>query len=255
VNDKGEFGEGWLDRLGDEFKDGKQILSRFKTLPEALKSLVSSQKLLGKKSDAVVIPGADATPEEKADFLKRLGRPDSPDAYPTKPKELPEGFQWDESIAKDFNKLAHEAGILPHQMEAIIEKYAEIEINRTKEAAEKAVQEFQAGKKALAEAWGDKVETNTQTAIRMAKTVGLDLNTPGLSDPNVVKALERAASMVSDSTLVPMDSVATSQPGKMRANDIITNPANPQYAAYQGKQGVEAQQKARDLILDLLKNG
>jgi hypothetical protein len=93
INEKGEFTEGWLDKLPEEFKEGKQILSRFKEFPDVLKSLISAQKLLGKKADAVLIPGNDAPPEEKAEFLKKLGLPDSPDSYPTKPAELPEGFQ------------------------------------------------------------------------------------------------------------------------------------------------------------------
>ena len=255
LNDKGEFTEGWLDRLPDDLKEAKVSLSKFKDLTGLLKSTASLEKMLGKKGDAVNIPSPDASPEEKAAFYKQLGRPDSADVYTTKPKNLPEGLEWNEDFAKQINALAHEEGVLPSAMEKIISKYAEFEINRGKESAAKELEAFNAYKKNIAEAWGDKFATNDATTTRMAQTLGLPKDTREWTPDKVVIAIHRASQLVSEDRLVPLDSVATTQPGAVRSQDIMTNPANPLYAAYHGKQGPAKQKVAANLVLDLIKNG
>jgi len=255
LTEDGKFADGWIDRLGDDFKADKGTLSQFKDLNGLLKTVASQQKLLGKKADAVFIPSEDATPEEKATFLKKLGLPDSPDVYATKPKDLPKDFEWDEGLAKEFNKIAHESGILPHQMEKIISRFAQVEMGRASDTAAAAKAAFEAEKKELSEAWGDRYSTNEATATRMAQSVGLPLDTKQWTQSKMVIALARAAELISDDKLVPMVSGATQQPGKMRGRDIITNQANPLYAAYHGKQGVQKQLETASLVMDLLKQG
>lgn len=250
VNEKGEFGEGWLDRLPEEFKDSKQILGQFKDINGALKTLVNQQKLLGKKADAVLIPKDDASPEEIAAFRSKLGVPDSADKYPVKPSDLPQGVEWNEAQAKEFNKFAHEKGLTPAQAEAIMSWDAQREIAKAQESEAQQKADFDTARKTLAEAWGDRFETNKAVATRMAQSLGLDPNTKGLSDPAVVIALERAARMVSDDKIVSSDVSATMMAGKARAMDIMTNPQNPLYSKYQkGDKGTA------DLVFDLLQHG
>jgi ElaB/YqjD/DUF883 family membrane-anchored ribosome-binding protein len=250
VNEKGEFSEGWLDRLPEDFKDSKQILGQFKDINGALKTLVNQQKLLGKKAEAVLIPKDDASPEEVAAFRAKLGVPDNVDAYPTKPKDLPQGLEWNEGQAKEFNALAHKLGITPAQAEQIMAFDAQRAVAQAQEAQIQQKQEFEQARKTLADAWGDRYETNKAVATRMAQSLGLDPNTKGLSDPAVVIALERAARMVSDDKIVSSDVSATMMAGKARAMDIMTNPQNPLYAKYQkGDKGTA------DLVFDLLQHG
>jgi hypothetical protein len=250
VNEKGEFSEGWLDRLPDDFKDSKQILGQFKDINGALKTLVNQQKLLGKKADAVLIPKDDASPEEVAAFRAKLGVPENADAYSLKPKDLPQGVEWNEAQAKEFNKFAHEKGLTPAQAEALMSWDAQREMVKAQEAQAKQREEFETARKTLADAWGDKFETNKAVATRMAQSLGLDPNTKGLSDPAVVVALERAARMVSDDKIVSSDVSATMMAGKARAMDIMTNPQNPLYSKYQkGDKGTA------ELVFDLLQHG
>lgn len=250
LNESGEFTEGWLDRLPEDFKDSKQILGQFKDINGALKTLINQQKLLGKKAEAILVPKDDATPEEVAAFRAKIGVPENIDAYPTKPKDLPQGMEWDEAQAKEFNAVAHEAGITPAQAEKLMAKYAAFEASKVQEAQMQQKAEFETARKTLAEAWGDKFETNKAVATRMAQSLGLDPNTKGLSDPAVVVALERAARMVSDDKIVSSDVAATMQAGKARAMDIMTNPQNPLYTKYQkGDKGTA------DLVFDLLQHG
>lgn len=250
VNEKGQFGENWLDRLPADLQDSKQILGQFKDVDGALKTLVNQQRLLGKKADAVLIPKDDASPEEVAAFRAKLGVPETPDAYALKPKDLPEGMQWDENYAKELNAAAHEAGITPAQAEKLMSKYASLEAQNAQQAELQAKAQYEASRKELAEAWGDKFDINKSVATRMAQTLGLDPNSKGLSDPKVVIALERAARLISDDKIVSSDSSATVQVGKSRAMDIMTNPSNPMHAKYR-----EGDAATAALVSDLLRNG
>jgi hypothetical protein len=250
LNEKGEFGEGWLDRLPDEFKNDKQILGQFKN-PEALaKTLINQQRLLGKKADAIIMPNEKSSPEEWAAFNAKRGVPESPDAYSVKPKDLPQGAEWNESQAKEFNALAHKLGVTPAQAEQIMA----FDLARSSQAAEaqakQAQVEFEAGKKALGEAWGDKFDTNMAVVKRACQVTGLDPNTKGLSDPAVVVALERFARMVSDDKIVNSDSTATFMAGAAKARDIQMNPQNQYHQRY-----VNGDKEINKLVLDLLKNG
>jgi hypothetical protein len=250
VNEKGEFGENWLDRLPADLQDSKQILGQFKDIPGALKTLVNQQRLLGKKAEAVLIPKDDASPEEVAAFRAKLGVPENADAYSVKPKDLPAGMEWNEEFAKSINAAAHEAGVTPAQMEKIMGKYVGFEMQNAQNAELQAKAQYEASRKELAEAWGDKFEINKNVATRMAQTLGLDPNSKGLSDPKVVIALERAARLISDDKIVSSDSAATVQVGKTRAMDIMTNPANPMHSKYR-----EGDLAIASLVSDLLKNG
>ena len=250
VNEKGEFGENWLDRLPADLQDSKQILGQFKDVNGALKTLVNQQRLLGKKADAVLIPKDDASPEEVAAFRAKLGVPETADKYSTKIEGLPEGMALDEASVKQFNELAHKTGLTPAQAQEAVKFYASLEAQNAQNAELQAKAQYEASRKELAEAWGDKFETNKSVATRMAQTLGLDPNSKGLSDPKVVIALERAARLISDDKIVSSDSSATVQVGKTRAMDIMTNPANPMHNKYR-----EGDAAITSLVTDLLKNG
>ena len=250
VNEKGEFGENWLDRLPPELQDSKQILGQFKDIDGALKTLVSQQRLLGKKAEAVLIPKDDASPEEVAAFRAKLGVPENVDAYSLKPKDLPAGMEWNEEFARSINAAAHEAGVTPAQMEKIMGTYVGFELQNAQNAELQAKAQYETSRKELAEAWGDKFEVNKNVATRMAQTLGLDPNSKGLSDPKVVIALERAARMISDDKIVSSDSAATAQVGKSKAMDIMTNASNPMHQQYR-----DGNPSVTSLVNDLLKNG
>jgi len=250
VNEKGEFSEGWLDRLPKDLADSKQILGQFKDINGVLKTLASQQKMLGKKADAILIPDENASPEEKSAFLKKLGVPDSPDAYQLRPKDLPAGYEWDENVAKEFNALAHQNGIPPKAMDALLSKYAAFEAQRAEQTAIQQKAEVEAGRKALAEAWGDKYEVELSVARRAAQVAGVDVNSKGFSDPAVVLAFNRLARMMSDDKIVSSDTAGTMMAGKARAMDIMTNPSNSLYKKY-----TSGDKDTATLVADLLKNG
>lgn len=250
VNEKGEFTEGWLDRLPKDLADKKQILGQFKDINGVLKTLASQQKMLGKKADAVIVPDENATPEERAAFLKKLGVPETPEGYQLRPKDLPQGFEWDENIAKEFNQLAHQNGIPPKAMDALMGQYAKYEAAKAEQAALAQKAEIEQGRKTLAEAWGDKFEVELSVARRAAQVAGVDVNSKGFSDPAVVLAFNRLARMMSDDKIVNSDTVGTMMAGKSRAMDIMTNKSNPLHEKY-----VSGDKETANLVSDLLKHG
>ena len=177
LSESGEFTEGWLDRLPDDFKDSKQILGQFKDPAAMAKTLVNQQRLLGKKADAVFIPGADAPPEEIAAFRAKLGVPESADKYPTKIEGV--NVPLDEAGLKQFNELAHKSGLTPSQAQEAVKFYAGIEEQRAAQAQEALKAEYAASNKALADAWGDKYETNKAVATEWLRALVLILTARG----------------------------------------------------------------------------
>lgn len=244
---EGKFTEGWLDRLKG-FDDSKQILGQFKDIDGVFKTLVSQQRLLGKKADAVIVPNEKSSPEEWAEFNKRMGVPDSPDKYAARPASVPKDMEWDEGAAKQINATAHKLGITPKQMEALAGEYAKWEMTRSESLAQQEAKQIEEGRKTLAEEWGDKFDINISKAKRLVQLGGGDLNDPGLTSPGVVRMLARIADTLSDDKLVSSDSAATMMVGKTRAFDIMKNPQNPLHQRY-----ASGDREIADLVTDLLK--
>jgi hypothetical protein len=250
VNDKGEFTDGWLDRLPAELQNGKSIYGQFKDLTGVLKTLESQQRLLGKKADAVLVPGKDATPEERKAFYAKLGVPESVDEYKIRPEGLDKDAPWDDSFAKEVAAMAHEDGVHPKTLDKIFSKYAEYAKTQATAEAQAVQVKLEASRKELAEEFGDKFERNMMKATRYAQSKGVDLSTEGLRDPNIVRLLVRAADDVADDKMVNGDVAGTYMVGSTKARDIMTNPANPLHDRY-----AKGDKQVASMVTDLLKNG
>ena len=77
---KGDPNLEWRTTLDAEFQAHPSIKD-VKTVNDLVKMTVNAQKLLGEKANAIVPLKADATPEQKAEFYKKLGCPDKIDGY------------------------------------------------------------------------------------------------------------------------------------------------------------------------------
>ncbi len=255
----GNFVEGWADKLpadfipADELPAFKLHASKYKSPLDAVKSDFHKEKLIGKKG--VVVPTDKSTPEEVSAFRKALGVPDKPEGYQLKPAELPEGLTWSDDLAKPFADIAHKHNIPPGAMNEIIGQYVAMQKLTAEETGRMFQAELDKGMQTLKDTWKNETEKNLGLSARVAKTIGLDPTSPGLRDPNVVIALQRVGKMLSEDKMIAGDVSATMQPGKARANDIMTNPANPQFKDYQGENGPDRQREAAALVSDLLANG
>lgn len=158
----------WRASLPDDLK-GAPSLQKFQDLPSLAKGYTELEKLTG---SAVRIPKADATPEEHEKFLARLGRPESPDKYELKAPELPEGMQYDDEKLAGFRSMAHSAGLLPRQAQALLEKYTEYRIQEMKRSSDESKQREEAGLSSLKQEWGADFDKKAASAARAVETYG-----------------------------------------------------------------------------------
>jgi hypothetical protein len=109
-----------------------------------------------------LLPGEKSTPEEKAAFYAKLGRPETPDGYEiTKPTDLPESIPYDPALASEFSKFAHANGLTKEQAKGSWDFYfnlaregRELEIKAQNESVDKLKTEWGvnfAGNKTIAE--------------------------------------------------------------------------------------------------------
>lgn len=120
-------------------------------LGKLAKQVYAQEKLLG---NAIRIPGKDATPEQRNEFLNKLGRPQTADGYEfVPPKELPAELPYDGERAKEFKTFAHSIGLTKEQASAVHDW-----------AAGNAVKDFQNL---------SKTKTEQQSALASAETAKL----------------------------------------------------------------------------------
>jgi len=84
----------------------------------------------------------------------------------------------------------------------------------------------------LKESWGASFDKNLDLARRGAAIAGVDPNSEGFSDPNVVMAFSRLASKLSEDSLVRGEAPPTLA-GPTLAKEIRTNKAHPLHEKYQ----------------------
>ena len=105
----------WLDTLPDDIKKDPSLAS-FKDPSSLAKSWVNAQKMIG--ADKVVIPGDNASDEEKAAFYAKIGRPESADKYAFK---LPDGQKMDPTFEKGLREVAHKNGLTSAQLQGLVD--------------------------------------------------------------------------------------------------------------------------------------
>lgn len=89
-------------------EDLSKVAERFNSPEDALRSIQE----LRKRESQVRVPGKDASPEERAAYLKAIGVPESPDAYEF--PDLPEGEELTDEMKagrEAWGKRFHELGI------------------------------------------------------------------------------------------------------------------------------------------------
>lgn len=127
-------------------------------------------KLLG---NAVRIPGKNATEEEKAEFLNKLGRPETADKYEfVAPKDLPAELPYDGEKAAKFKAKAHELGLTQPQAAAIHDMFIEDMKGEYLHNAESRVEDLKLTAKAetdkLVKLWGPLDAPTAQANLEFA---------------------------------------------------------------------------------------
>lgn len=236
---EGAFAPKWQDALPDEFADDRAMLAQFgdfKTMTKALRDNMTAARA---KTDGMVkVPGAEATDEERAAFFAALGRPEKPEGYGlTKPEKLPDGVEWDEGMSGKFAEVAHKIGLTPAQAAALRDFQLSYVGEQAAASRNATLAAMEAEKAELKKTFGDGIGKAVESAQRLAQTNGFN---PEIFDPQSanfwgVEALAFASKMagqLGEGKLLPGAAVTNMSPA-MLAQDIMTNPENPDYKRYQ----------------------
>jgi len=121
------------DLIPEGFKEEKS-LDNFNNMEDFVKSYLHAQKLVG--ADKIPVPNKHATDEDWNEVFKRLGAPESPDDYKYNIKDQ----ELDKNQVQEFNKAAHQLGLLPKQAEGLIKFYNEMNGNNAASQEEAAAQ-------------------------------------------------------------------------------------------------------------------
>ena len=151
------------------------------------KQLVESQKMIGKKTLAE--PQEDWTPEQWGELYGKLGRPETPDEYPTAEAlapNLPEGVELNDDALKVWNEVFHSTGLNKQQSTPLIEHFAK-QVKAEQEAAQAAEAEYIATNIGnLKNKWGDNYEANIDGAQQVFEQVAPEqLKALVASDPKI----------------------------------------------------------------------
>lgn len=247
VNPDGTFGDKWLDALPDDAKDYKDTLSKYKSVPDMAKALANANQLIGKK---LGVPNEKSSPEEVAAFRKAMGVPESLDEYKFAPDALPEGMTWSDDMAKPYAEIAHKHGIPPSAMKELVNQHAKSEAFKL-EAMQAHMEKIrQESVQTLQKEWGNEFDKNIGLAKQAAKLAGVNANSQGFADPEVVRGFVRMAQMMSEDKVGRSMGGTEFMTGEARAKDIMSNPDNTWHKRY-----MEGDREAAALVTSLLKQG
>lgn len=242
INDEGNFIDNWIDQLPENLKADAKHYSKYKSPIHALEHTRNLQQLVGKKADAVIIPGEGATEQEIAEYRAKIGVPDTPEGYGIKtPDDLPEGVEVSDEIMAEFAGVAHKLGLTPEQVNGL-QQWEMGRVGAMSQANETAAHALEAkhledNRKALQEEWGTGKEFDEKItlATRAGRTFGYSAqeleSNPIFRNAEVVKILAKAGADMSEDRLVSGDE-GSPQSLKAQAQDIISNPQNAEYAKY-----------------------
>lgn len=241
------FREGWIsndgkidksayERLPEHLKPFKDTLAKYDTDEALLTAFAHQSTLIGKKGLMPLPPGASE--KDKAEFNARLREvlrvPEKPEGYGiTKPKDVPDD-QWNGDYVKGVTEIAHKHNISPEAMQELVKFDSEF-AGKARATSEGSMQkQLDTEKSQLQQKWGNDFGANVALATRAARTAGLDPETdPIFRNARVVEAFAKFGAMVSDDKLVAGGtSAASAASDEAKAQDIISNKANPMNAAY-----------------------
>ena len=195
------------DLIPESFKEEKS-LDNFNNMEDFVKSYLHAQKLVG--ADKIPVPNKHATDEDWNEVFKRLGAPDTPEGYQYNFKDQ----EMDSQQVSEFNKTAHQLGLLPKQAEGLIKFYNEMNGNIAANQEEQAAQAQLNTETELKKEFGPQFSKRLDQAKKLAVgTLGQDfLENTYLKDGsrlgdnlNVIKAFSNLAEKLSEDEIIKGD--------------------------------------------------
>lgn len=202
LDDAGKFKPGWSKAAGIP----DTLEAKFSEPAALARSYASLEKQIGAKG--VIIPGPNASQQERDAYYNALGRPAKPEDYAfSKPDKVGDRVvpdaAWDKTRAANWEKRLHAIGVSKDQAHKIMEASITESLDGM-EMINKGYAQTQAAAKAqlIKDAGGqDGFDKMIGSARRVAEEIGGDelLNHPGLgNDPVMIKALAKVATMIGE---------------------------------------------------------
>ena len=205
------------DTIPQEYREEKS-LENINSMEDLLKGYVHAQKLVG--TNKIPVPNKHSTDEDWNEVFKRLGAPDTPEGYKYNLKDV----EMDQSQVSEFNKTAHQLGLLPKQAEGLIKFYNEMNGNIAATQEEQAAQAQLNTETELKKEYGPQFAKRLDQAKKLAvSTLGQDfLEKTYLKDGSrlgdnlsVIKAFSSLADKLSEDEIIKGDGT-----GYMTAKEI-----------------------------------
>lgn len=229
INEKGEFSENWKNILPDDLKNNPAIGS-FKDLASMTKSYVNAQKMIG--ADKIALPGKYATPEERAEFFNRIGRPETPDKYELPKPQLPEGMSYSNEMEKSFRDLAHKTGLTAEQAKALHDWNTQNVLQSHAAREQMVAQQFQQAEDALKKEFGLAYEQKLAKANAVVRQFGAAelLEKKGFhNDPDVVRFLANIGEGMAEDKLIGKGDALTPSGAQSQINAIMGDTKGPYF--------------------------
>lgn len=241
----GQGAADWRSMIPPELAQDPSLAS-IKDFPSLVKGYISAQSMVG--AEKIALPaGKNDTPEYWNQVFDKLGRPKDPDGYQVKlPGEdkIPQGIQINEERLKGFKKLAHEVGLLPGQVQKLIDWHMGEVLRDYQAFSANSEKAYEAGVAAMRERFGAKAEEMIDVANRVLKTFGGSPEEISLiaekygNDPLITGLLAQIGNSMRESSLVRGERPSfdlNANDAKLRKQDILTNKQNPLNEAYFNK--------------------
>jgi hypothetical protein len=211
--------DGWRAQLPDDLK-GHEAFTGFEKIGDFANDYLSMKgsvsELNGKLDNAIPKLNENSTAEDRAAYLKAIGRPDDINGYNIqKPEDLPDSLPFNEEVVNQFKTTAHELGLSPEQAEGLYKWYMDGTIgahNADIESRSNAKLEVE---NKIKSEWGTNYDKNIGITLRAVQKFGGDefkkyLDDTGMgNDPMLIKTFYEIGKVMSEDTLVLGDKGAT----------------------------------------------
>lgn len=160
----------WIDQIDPEWRDSINArgLKDTNTLAKSYHHLV---RLHGKNPHVVAIPDDSANDQQKAEFFKAIGVPDSIDGYEI---SVPEGIEPDEAFLTGYKNIAHQLGLTPAQAKGVADYYHGA-MGTASEASSAEVRAQQENDlQELKQEWGSAYESKVAQGRAAVSQLGID---------------------------------------------------------------------------------
>ena len=169
---------GWRAALPDDLKN-HDLVKGYTKPGDAIRDYV---KIKGESAGYIKPLTEQSTPEEKAAYFTKLGRPEKPEGYEfTKPEGLPEEM-FNPKLAGDFAQFLYDKGAPKSLAQDIYKWYNQMVVDSSKTVKDQEAQEAVVEKQKTEEAvnklkneWvGDKFEVNKAVAVEAFRKFKID---------------------------------------------------------------------------------